>query len=96
LAWWLYMVRCADGTLYTGIATDVQRRLAEHNRGQGARYTRGRGPVTLVYLVPCASQGDATRKEAAIKRLPRRVKENLLAHPENQVRHIPTLEEAVR
>jgi len=47
--WHVYMVQCIDGSLYTGIATDVNRRVAEHNAGQGARYTRGRGPVTLVY-----------------------------------------------
>lgn len=71
-AWWVYMLRCADGTLYTGITVDVARRVAEHNGdGPGARYTRGRRPVQLVYAEPAASRGEAARREAAIKRLDR-------------------------
>jgi putative endonuclease len=67
--WQVYMVRCADGTLYTGIATDVERRVAEHNAGQGARYTRGRGPVTLVYREQAKDRPAALRREHAIKQL---------------------------
>lgn len=72
-AWSVYMLRCADGTLYTGITTDVSRRVAEHNGdgAPGARYTRSRRPVQLVYLEAAASRSDATRREAAIKRLDR-------------------------
>lgn len=71
-AWWVYMLRCADGTFYTGITTDLERRLAEHNGdGPGARYTRGRRPVERVYAEPAASRAEAARREAAIKRLDR-------------------------
>lgn len=72
-AWFVYLLRCADGTLYTGITTDVERRLAEHNGegGAGARYTRSRRPVTLAYLEAAASRAEAARREAAIRRLDR-------------------------
>jgi putative endonuclease len=72
-AWYVYMLRCADGTLYTGITTDVVRRVAEHNgeEGVGARYTRGRRPVALVYMEPADSRAEAARREAAIKQLDR-------------------------
>lgn len=72
-AWWVYMLRCADGSLYTGITTDVTRRVVEHNGGSGtgARYTRGRRPVQLVYVEAAASRAEAARREAAIKRLDR-------------------------
>jgi putative endonuclease len=67
--WLVYIVRCRDGTLYTGITNDLARRLAQHNAGRGARYTRGRAPVALVYSEELASKGDALRREMAIKRL---------------------------
>jgi len=72
-AWFVYMLRCADGSLYTGITTDIARRLAEHNGegGLGARYTRSRRPVTLAYTEPADSRAAASRREAAIKRLDR-------------------------
>ncbi|MBT9589694.1 MAG: GIY-YIG nuclease family protein [Thiobacillus sp.] len=72
-AWFVYLLRCADGTLYTGITTDIPRRLDEHNGegGLGARYTRSRRPVTLVYSEPADSRAAASRREAAIKRLDR-------------------------
>ncbi len=72
-AWYVYMLRCADGTLYTGITTDIERRLAEHNGGDrlGARYTRSRRPVVLAYLESSASRALAARREAAIKQLDR-------------------------
>ncbi|OJZ15607.1 MAG: endonuclease [Thiobacillus sp. 63-78] len=72
-AWWVYMLRCADGSLYTGITTDVARRVVEHNGGSGtgARYTRSRRPVQLVYVEAAASRAEAARREAAIKRLDR-------------------------
>jgi putative endonuclease len=63
------MVRCADRTLYTGIATDPEARLAQHNAGSGAKYTRGRRPVELVYREPTAGRSAALRREAEIKRL---------------------------
>ncbi len=72
-AWCVYMLRCADGTLYTGITTDVRRRIAEHNGegGPGARYTRSRRPVQLVYVEAAANRAEASRREAAIKQLDR-------------------------
>ena len=73
-AWFVYVVRCCDGTLYTGISRDVAARLAKHNQGTGARYTRGRGPVALVHEERTKSQGAALRREAAIKALSRRQK----------------------
>lgn len=78
-AWFVYLVECADATLYTGIATDVQRRVAEHNAGVGARYTRGRGPVRLVYVEACRGRGEAQRREYAIKKLPVLKKRRLVA-----------------
>ncbi|HSJ80501.1 MAG TPA: GIY-YIG nuclease family protein [Thiobacillus sp.] len=72
-AWCVYMLRCADGSLYTGITTDVVRRTAEHNGDGplGARYTRSRRPVQLVHVEPAASRAEAARREAAIKLLDR-------------------------
>lgn len=69
-AWYVYIVRCRDDSLYTGIARDVGQRIAQHNSGAGAAYTRARRPVTLVHLEPAADRGTALRREAAIKRLP--------------------------
>jgi putative endonuclease len=65
----VYIVECADGTLYTGIARDVARRIDDHNGGRGARYTRGRRPVRLLRQGPPMSRGDALRLELRIKRL---------------------------
>lgn len=77
--WWVYMLRCADGSLYTGITTDVPRRWREHNEGpRGARYTRARRPVWLVLCVPVPSRAVAARLEATLKALPRARKERLL------------------
>jgi len=70
-AWSVYLVRCTDRTLYCGIARDLAARLASHNAGRGARYTRGRGPVTLLWTERRRTQGAALRREAEIKRWPR-------------------------
>jgi len=75
--WFVYIARCADGTLYTGITLNVAERIARHERGHGARYTRGRGPLEVCAVRRCASKGDALRLELAIKRLPRSRKEAL-------------------
>jgi len=75
----VYILRCADGTLYTGYAVDLARRCAAHNAGRGARYTAGRLPVSVVYAEACASIGEALRREHALKRLPRARKEALIA-----------------
>lgn len=71
MIWWVYLLRCSDGTLYCGIALDVAARLKQHEEGKGAKYTRGRGPLDLVYREACASKPAALRRERAIKRLPR-------------------------
>ncbi len=65
--WVVYMLECADKSLYTGITTNLERRLAEHEAGKGARYTKGRGPFRLVYSETCAGRAEATRRETAIK-----------------------------
>ncbi|HEY3399981.1 MAG TPA: GIY-YIG nuclease family protein [Geothrix sp.] len=79
MTWWVYLLRCADGTLYCGIALDVEARLAQHQTGKGAKYTRGRGPLELVYREACGSKADALRRERALKRLKRAAKEALIA-----------------
>ncbi|MGP1471746.1 MAG: GIY-YIG nuclease family protein [Schwartzia sp. (in: firmicutes)] len=72
------MVECADGTLYTGWTNDLEKRVAAHNAGQGAKYTRGRVPVRLCYYETFPEKAAALRREAALKRLPRRAKMALI------------------
>lgn len=72
--WYVYMLRCGDGSLYTGITDDVEKRLAAHRAGRGAKYTRGRGPLELVYQEEQPDKSAALRREYAIKRLPRKKK----------------------
>ena len=72
--WFVYILRCADGSLYTGITTDLTRRCQQHNNGTASRYTRSRRPVKLVYQEPQRSQSLALKREAAIKKLTRRQK----------------------
>lgn len=69
--WVLYIVRCRDDSLYVGITNDVERRMAQHNSGKGARYTRARRPVSLVFLEPHPDKVSAARQEYAVKRLTR-------------------------
>lgn len=76
--WYVYILRCGDGSLYTGISPDVEARLQAHHAGKGARYTRGRGPFELVYQEPVGTQAEATRRERAIKRLTRDKKQALI------------------
>lgn len=76
--WYVYMLRCGDGSLYTGSTTDVARRLREHQIGTGAKYTRSRPPVTLAYTEEAPDRSAALRREAAIKKLPRRQKLELI------------------
>ena len=80
--WYLYILRCGDGSLYTGISTDVARRLEEHRNGKGAKYTRGRGPLELVYQEECGDHSAALKREAEIKALPREEKLKLIQNPE--------------
>ena len=72
--WTVYILECGDGTLYTGITDDLQRRLKAHETGKGAKYTRGRGPLTLRYSEKYPEKGSALRREAELKRLPRKEK----------------------
>ena len=80
--WYLYILRCKDGSLYTGITTDVEKRLEAHRAGKGAKYTRGRGPLELVYKEECGDHSEALKREAEIKRLPRDEKLKLIKKPE--------------
>lgn len=79
MAYFVYILRCADGTLYTGVTTDIARRIRMHNTGHGAKYTRGRGPVALVYSEAAPDHAVALRREAAIKHLSRAEKLALAA-----------------
>ena len=74
----VYIVRCADGSLYTGYARDTDARIAAHNTGRGARYTSGRRPVTLVHVEPFDTLGEALKREHALKRLSREAKQALI------------------
>jgi len=78
VSWTVYLLRCVDGTLYTGIARDARARVAVHNAGRGARYTRTRRPVALVYTEPAADRGAALRREWSLKQLTRVEKEELV------------------
>lgn len=77
--WYLYILRCKDGSLYTGITTDVEKRLEAHRSGKGAKYTRGRGPLELVYREQCGTHSDALKRELAVKALTREQKQALIA-----------------
>ena len=80
--WSIYLLRCADGSMYTGIATDVSRRISEHEQGKrGAKYLRGRGPFELVYQRAVGDRSVATRIEYCVKQLSRSEKENLQQLP---------------
>jgi len=76
--WKLYMLRCGDGSLYTGISTDVARRLEEHRSGKGAKYTRSRGPLELAYVEECGDRSDALKRELEIKAMTRAEKLKLI------------------
>jgi putative endonuclease len=76
--WQVYLLRCRDGSLYAGITVDLERRLGAHQTGRGAAYTRSRRPVELVYTEPARDHSAALRREAALKRLPRAQKLELV------------------
>ncbi len=76
--WFVYILRCSDGTLYTGMTDDVPRRVEVHNSGKGAKYTRGRRPVEAVYTEECESYSAALKREYAIKQLTRAEKLNMV------------------
>ena len=77
-SWKLYILRCGDGSLYTGITTDVERRLEEHRSGKGAKYTRSRGPLELAYVEDCADKSTALKRECRIKSMKRAEKLKLI------------------
>lgn len=83
--WYVYIVRCRDGSLYTGIATDVERRLGEHQAGKGAKYLRGRGPLKLVFEKKIGKRGQALKIERKIKGLTRREKEDLIYESRKEI-----------
>lgn len=76
--WYVYILRCGDGTLYTGITTDVKKRVEAHRSGKGAKYTRGRAPLELVYSEVCGTHSQALKREREIKALPREEKQKLI------------------
>lgn len=77
-SWWVYVLRCCDGSLYCGITNDLDRRIDQHNAGKAARYTKGRGPVEMLWKWEVASKGVALREEHAFKALSRVEKVALL------------------
>ncbi|PHV13408.1 GIY-YIG nuclease family protein [Chitinimonas sp. BJB300] len=79
-SWCVYLLRCADDSLYCGITNDLAKRIATHNTGKGARYTRVRLPVVVAYVEPCADRSEASKREAAIKLLSRSSKLALIAN----------------
>lgn len=79
MGWVCYLLRCADDTFYCGISNDMEKRLAAHNSGEGAKYTRGRLPVTVVYGEACADKSAALKRELQIKRMSRSEKQALIA-----------------
>jgi putative endonuclease len=78
--WHVYILECDDGTLYTGVTTDLTRRLEEHRSGEGAKYTRGRGAKCIVYTEACGSRSSASKREAEIKKLSRQKKLTLVKY----------------
>lgn len=75
--WFVYIVECADGTLYTGITDDLKSRMMAHNSGKGAKYTKGRGPVVLKYSEEVMGRGEATKREMEIKKMNKGMKRSL-------------------
>jgi putative endonuclease len=91
--WFCYVVECADGTLYAGITTELERRLALHNRGVASRYTRGRRPVRLVHAERYPDRAAASRREHEIKSLPRLSKRRLLGGARKARRPVSSVED---
>ena len=90
--WMLYILECGDGTYYTGITDDLPRRFQAHCAGKGAKYTRGRGPLTLRYVESCGDHGQALRREYAVKQLRRTEKTALIQSVDGAIREIETKE----
>lgn len=92
MSWQVYIIRCSDDSLYTGISNDVERRWQQHADRRGAKYFRGRKPVEVVYLEGAHDRSSASRREAAIKRLRRPAKEHLIASSANELITVTRLE----
>lgn len=82
---YVYMLSCADGSLYTGWTNDLAKRLTNHKAGKGAKYTRGRLPVTLAYYETYETESEARKRECAIKKLTRQQKEQLIQTKKEQI-----------
>ncbi len=81
--WFLYMIRCKGNVLYTGITTDVERRFKEHQAGKGAKFLRGKAPLTLVYQITVGNHSEALKEELRIKKLSKALKEKMIKHHAN-------------
>ncbi len=81
--WFLYMIRCKGNVLYTGITTDVERRFKEHQAGKGAKFLRGKTPLTLVYQITVGNLSEALKEELRIKKLSKALKEKMIKHHTN-------------
>ena len=77
-AWTLYILKCNDDSYYTGITNNIEKRIADHEAGKGAKYPRGRGPVEIIYQEKCLDRSSASKREFEVKKLSRSEKENLL------------------
>lgn len=84
--WYVYILKCRDGTLYTGITNDLSRREEEHNRGTASRYTRSRRPVHIIFQEPCQNRSAALKKEYAVKSLTRKDKEDYIERHAEKLR----------
>ena len=85
MSWFVYILECADHTLYTGITNNLDRRISQHNAGQGAKYTKGRGPVKLLYSEACENKSMALKREIQIKALSRAAKILLINRQANSL-----------
>lgn len=79
MSWYLYILHCADNTLYTGITTDIERRIEQHTSGKGAKYTKGRSPLRLIYKEECLNRSLASKREIEVKALSKSEKLALIA-----------------
>ena len=83
IEWYLYIIETQSGTLYTGITTDIARRMQQHEEGKGAKYMRGKGPLSLRLSIPCQNRSVASKLEAKVKQLPRSDKLRLIKRPDH-------------
>ena len=92
MSWFLYVVQCSDGSLYTGVTTDIERRIREHNGSKrGAKYTRGRRPVKLIYVKDCRDRFEALREERKFKSLSRKEKLKIIEKSAEEIKNLELL-----